>query len=155
MATSIWTPIVRSLIRNSLAAGWSGNRIYNSLHDWGLPKYHRETFLKVVGYEREFLRVTAPTLKYPRHLKFDQNLMVEEYFPGEFKYRLFGTAQIRDRTTGEIFTKDTSMYSDYWASEDMWEEDFKTGYHDKYQNRNYQILAVTYSKISHHEGYAY
>lgn len=155
MITGVWSPIVRSVIRRSLRFGWSGNRIYNALPDIGLPKYHRSTFLAVVRAERDFLNVQEPTLKHPRHLKFPQELMVEESFPAEFRYKIFGRAQYRDMTTGELFRDDVSMYVDYDASPDMWEQEFLTRFTHDPSDPSARLLAFTTLRVSHNEGWAY
>lgn len=155
MFTSLWTPIVRTAIRSSLAAGWSGNRIYNTLHDWGLPKYHRETFLKVVRYEREFLRVGKATVESSGDVRFPHDLMVEEEFDYDSKYRLHGKATYYDEDLDEEFETDVQLYADSNLGKDGWEEQFVRKWSPTYEEEGIHIVSVRWEKIVHDSRYSY
>ena len=155
MYTSIWTPIVRSTIRKALEFGWSGNRIYGALPDWGLPSYHRETFLKVVRYEREFLRVGQATINADRLKRFPTNIMVEEEFPYTSNYRLHGRMTLYDPDTDEEFEQDISMYTDGNLGPAGWEEDFISRYQSDYEEQDLEVVSVGFTKVVHFPGRPY
>lgn len=155
MATSLWTPIVRSIVRRSIGAGWSGRRIYSALPDWGLPLYHREDFFKVVRYEREFLRVGKPTVEAPGDVRFPRNIMIEEEFPADFRYRLHGKMTYYDGVTDQEIETDIQMYDDENRGKDGWEKEFFERYQDPYKDQEIEILHVHFEKVVHQPGYRY
>ena len=155
MASSLWTPIIRAIVRKSIDFGWSGRRIYSALPDWGLPSYHREDFFKIVRYEREFLRVGKPTLAAPGDTPFPRNIMAEEEFDADFRYRLHGRMTYYDTAKGYEREKDIQMYTDDNLGKDGWEEDFIDKYIDEPSVEGLQILSVTFNKITHQPGYNY
>lgn len=155
MASSLWTPIVRTIIRDSLGFGWSANRIFSALPGWGLPSYHRADFLSVVRYEREFLRVGKPTVDAPGNIPFPQNIMVEEEFDADFRYRIHGRMTYYDADLDDEVETDIQMYSDDNLGKDGWENDFIDRYERGYEEEEKQLLYVSFQKVTHQAGYRY
>lgn len=155
MASSLWTPIVRSIIRRSIGAGWSGRRIYSALPDWGLPSYHRTDFFNIVRYEREFLRVGKPTVDAPSDVRFPRNIMVEEEFDADFRYRIHGKMTYYDAVTDQEIQTDIQMYSDDNLGKDGWQDDFIGRYSKRYEDEEIEIISVSFDKIVHQPGYRY
>ena len=155
MVSSLWTPVVRSIIRRSVGAGWSGRRIYSALPDWGLPLYHREDFFDVVRYEKEFLRVGPDTIKAPGDVRFPRNLMVEEKFDADFRYRLHGRMTYYDAETDSDIDTEIQMYTDDNLGKDGWLDDFVDRYTTRYAEEDIEILSVRFDKITHQAGYRY
>jgi len=155
MASSLWTPIVRSIIRRSIGAGWSGRRIYSALPDWGLPSYHRADFFNIMRYEREFLRVGKPTVDAPSDVRFPRNIMVEEEFEADFRYRIHGKMTYYDAVTDQEIETAIQMYSDDNLGKDGWQDDFISRYSKRYEEEEIDIISVSFDKISHQPGYRY
>lgn len=153
--TSIWNPLVRSFIRSSIEVGWSGRRIYGALPGLGLPSYHRDTFLKVVRLEKEFIRVGKATIAAPGNIPFPHNLMVEEEFPMTTRYRLHGQATLYDLDLEEAYTIDIQMYSDSNLGKDGWESQFISRYTPAYGEEGIEVQDVTFNKIVHMPGGTY
>lgn len=155
MASSLWTPVVRSIIRRSIGAGWSGRRIYSALPDWGLPIYHRADFLKIVRHETEFLRIGKPTVEAPGHVSFPRNIMAEEEFPADFRYRIHGKMTYYDSELDEVIETQIQMYDDENRGKDGWEEEFFNRYTNRYELEGLEPISVHFEKVVHQPGYRY
>lgn len=153
--TSIWNPLVRSFIRQSIEFGWSGRRIYGALPDLGLPKFHRETFLKVVRLEKEFIKVGRATIEAPGNIPFPHDLMVDEFFPMTTRYRLHGKATLYDIDLDEVYDIDIQMYTDANLGKDGWKKQFIDRYQPGYGFEDLEVLDVHFEKIVHMPGFPY
>jgi len=155
MSTSVYHPLVRGFIRKSLSLGWSGNAIYGALPSIGLPLYHRETYLKVVRGEREYLRVGDATESFSGDIPFDRNFMVEEEFPYPSRYRISGKAQLYDEDNDFTFETNIQMYTDNNLGKDAWESDFMVRYQDRYEYEGYSVVGVNFDRVSHQPDFSY
>jgi len=155
LSSSLWTPIVRSIIRSSLSAGWSGNRIYSALPDWGLPSYHRKDFLKVARDEREFLKLGPATLEAAGDVSFPRNIMAEEKFDADFRYRIHGKMTYYDAVRDEEIETEIQMYDDENRGKDGWQNEFVDRYEQRYEEEDIQILSVSFEKVVHQPRYRY
>lgn len=155
MATSVFHPLVRGFIRNSLSMGWSGNAIYKALPSIGLPSYHRETFLKVARGEREYLRVGKMTEEFSGDMPFAKDIMVEEEFPYPSRYRLSGKAQLYDEENDYTFETNIQMYTDDNLGKDAWESEFMSRYEDRYEYEGYSVVGINFDRVSHQPDFSY
>lgn len=155
MSTSVYHPLVRSFIRSSLGFGWSGRQIYSALPSLGLPKFHRETFFKVVKGEREFLRVGKATTEFAGNIAFTKSLMVEEDFLSASRYRVSGVMELYDATEDVLFDTPFQFYSDENLGKDGWEDLFKQRYQPRYGEEDIELLGLSIDRVSHQPGFRY
>ncbi len=155
MPTSVYHPLVKSFIRDSLGFGWSGRQIYGALPGLGLPSYHRETFFKVVKAEREFLRVGKATTKYAGDIRFSKALMVEEDFLSASRYRVSGTMELYDSAEDELYDTPFQFYTDENMGKDGWEQEFRKRYQPRYGEEDIDFLGLRIDRVSHQPGFKY
>jgi len=106
-------------------------------------------------YEREFLRVGKPTVEAPGDVRFPRNIMVEEEFEADFRYRIHGKMTYYDAYLDEEVTTDFQMYDDENRGKDGWWDELLDRYDKRYEDEDIDILSIAVEKISHQPGYRY
>lgn len=155
MIATLFSPVVRSLIRKHLVKGWSGRKIYSGLHGWGLPKFHRDDFFKVVKYEKDYVKFGIPTHEAARDIPFPKNIMCSEPFQHDSGYYLHGRMIQYSPETQQFIESPISMYDDKNRGLEAWEDRFMKQWTEPYDDEELILQSVTIDKVQHDPGYRY